>query len=331
MNILITGCGGDIAQAITKTFSHAPSFQYTITPWFYLIGCDISKKNAGRFYFPCTKVVPRAGTKDYLSSISKIIKEQNLDLIIPMSESELRYFTEEGIEDIDGVPLLMANKKTREIGFDKYKTYKFLKDNSFPYPWTQKMEDGKPIVLPCIAKPRFLQGSKHLTIIDEDNVDFYYNRAKNPGNLITNELMKGIFQEKLEPSDEEYTCGVYRTKKGETRTIIFRRKLHGGITGYGKVVRSRDIEVFLKRLAEKLDLRGSINVQLIYTDKAPIVFEINPRFSSTVLFRHILGFKDVIWSVKEMLGEEIDKYEIPEEGTEIFKSYEHHLTSRGRI
>ena len=51
-----------------------------------------------------------------------------------------------------------------------------------------------------------------------------------------------------------------------------------------------------------LDLRGSINIQLRFTSEGPRIFEINPRFSSTIYFRHAVGFQDLIWSVNDALG-----------------------------
>ena len=37
-----------------------------------------------------------------------------------------------------------------------------------------------------------------------------------------------------------------------------------------------------------------------------MVFEINPRFSSTVGMRHKVGFSDLIWSIQEtVLGESL--------------------------
>ena len=42
-----------------------------------------------------------------------------------------------------------------------------------------------------------------------------------------------------------------------------------------------------------------------FTKKGPMIFEINPRFSSTVYMRHKLGFTDVIWSLKEFYDEPV--------------------------
>jgi len=53
-------------------------------------------------------------------------------------------------------------------------------------------------------------------------------------------------------------------------------------------------------------LQGSMNIQLILTDSGPRIFEINPRFSSTVLMRHKLGFCDFLWSLDEAKGLSVD-------------------------
>ena len=38
-----------------------------------------------------------------------------------------------------------------------------------------------------------------------------------------------------------------------------------------------------------------------------MIFEINPRFSSTVLMRNYLGFTDLVWSIEEKFGLKLTK------------------------
>ena len=59
-------------------------------------------------------------------------------------------------------------------------------------------------------------------------------------------------------------------------------------------------------VAAGMNLYGSINIQLRITDKGPRIFEINPRFSSTVLMRHRIGFCDLLWAIDEAQGLEVD-------------------------
>jgi carbamoyl-phosphate synthase large subunit len=68
------------------------------------------------------------------------------------------------------------------------------------------------------------------------------------------------------------------------------------------VIEDKATSLMCQLIAQGLDLRGSMNIQLRLTDMGPRVFEINPRFSSTVLMRHRIGFSDVLWALDEAEG-----------------------------
>ena len=126
----------------------------------------------------------------------------------------------------------------------------------------------------------------------------------------------------IEGDDAEYTCGLFRASSGEVRSIVLRRKLRGGLTGSGVVAMDSAIEELLHGLSEALALRGSINVQLRFRSGIPYIFEINPRFSSMVRFRHKLGFSDVLWSMQDRSHSIVARYRAPAEGTRFYKIYE---------
>ena len=135
-----------------------------------------------------------------------------------------------------------------------------------------------------------------------------------------------IVQEYLDGNGGEYTCGLFRSKNGVIRTIIIKRKLMGGLTGYGEIIDNSEINLLLIDIANKLNLIGSINVQLRITSKGPIVFEINPRFSSTIRFRHLLGFKDLIWCIEDQLNKSISNYYSNSVGKKIYKGYNEYIS-----
>jgi carbamoyl-phosphate synthase large subunit len=83
------------------------------------------------------------------------------------------------------------------------------------------------------------------------------------------------------------------------------RKLIGGLTGWAKVIYDPQALELCEKIAIGLDLKGSMNIQMRLTECGPRVFEINPRFSSTVLMRHRVGFSDVLWAVSEAEGKPI--------------------------
>ncbi|WP_408955690.1 ATP-grasp domain-containing protein [Natroniella sp. ANB-PHB2] len=305
--ILVTGCGGDIGQSVGKIIK----MNYKDIK---VIGCDIYDKHAGHLIFDICEVVPKATSPNYMKELKEVINKYKPDFIFPISEAELNYFYKNKITKIANVGLIRPNFKAMKIANDKFLTQEFLKENDLPYAWTIKASDGKPKEFPCILKDIFGRGSKNLKIIYEEDYETYKDYSE-----------EFIFQEYLLPDDEEYTCGVFRTKKSEVRTIIFNRTLSRGYTNYGEVVVNEEISKLLKVVAEKLNLIGSINVQLRLTKKGPVIFEINARYSSTVLFRHMLGFEDVIWSVDDYFNNPLEKQEPAKAGTKIYKGWQEYI------
>jgi len=277
-----------------------------------VFGCDINDQHAGKFIFDKCSVVPECRSVGYMDALRKIIKEFRIDIVLPASEPELRFFTQEKLYGkLFDKPLVTANLNTMKIGFDKLLTTEFLKNEGLPFPVTQIASDEKEPNLPVIMKSRNGSGSKSLFLIKEMN-DYNFYRKKYPDFIV---------QELIENDDAEFTCGVFRDSKGNVRIISYKRKLMGGFSGFGIVIQNNEIDELLLNIAEKIDLRGSINVQLRLSNRGPLVFEINPRFSSTVMFRHLMGFKDVIWSIQDQMGDSISDYTEPKIGTKFYKGF----------
>ena len=287
-NILVTGCGGDIGQSIGKILLKS---KYTKN----LFGIDISEKNAAQFIYPNFSLGLRCSHPDYLQSLESFIKSHNIDLIIPISEPELRFFSDQKIlNKIGRANMITASSLALEIGFDKFKTADFLKREHLPFPETFLAKSLKEINnFPVILKSRTGSGSKDIHKINSNEEFLFYTK---------NNLDEYIVQEYICDNEGEFTCGVFRSNSKEIRTQIFKRKLSSGYSGYGEEIENINITNLLEKIAMKLDLTGSINVQLRIHENIPKIFEINPRFSSTVLFRHLFGFEDLIWSIEDSMG-----------------------------
>lgn len=310
MNVLVTGCGGDIGQSIGKILLEFKKVKK-------LYGCDISDKNAGIFIFKNFFLSRPCSDKNYLNFLEKNIKKFRIQLVIPVSEPELRFFNQNNISKLGDAKLIMPSTYAMHVGFDKFETYKFLKKIKAPFPKTEIFTSNSKIVkFPIILKSRRGSGSSSVEIIE--NIE-QYNCKKNLYND------NYIIQELIEGDNNEYTCGLFRSTYGEIRTIIIRRELMSGFTVYGEVIKNNKIEKLLIKLANKIDLNGSINVQLKLTHKGPIIFEINPRFSSTVRYRDLLGFKDVCWCIDDHLKKPLKTYKNISIGKKIYKGFTEYI------
>lgn len=304
LRILITGVAGDIGFGAGKILRH-----YYVDS--FLLGVDIDGNNPALAIFDMFKKIDCADSDTYEKNMIDLVKSKNINLIIPTSEAEISIFWKTGLVNFfekNNIKVLILSNRIVKNSLDKFKTYEFLKNNELEYPDTYLANDFKSQnKFPMIFKLRSGQGSKGLRII--------YSH----GDIKKSELNDtNIIQEYLPDDDQEYTCCVFSDGK-ICRTINIRRKLKGGFTHSGEVVESELIDSYIKKIAKLLKLQGSINLQLRVTNRGPVLFEINPRFSSTVVFRDKLGFRDLIWSIQFRFGDKVEKYTKPRDGTKIYR------------
>lgn len=307
-NILVTGCGGDIGQSIGKILKSNTLFGK-------VYGVDLHMEHAGIFIFDECFVGKRVDDSQYVEFINKLIDKYQIDILLSASEPELRSFLVTRVhEQFTVSTVVMANDLSMDVGFDKLKTAQFLEQHQLPFPITTLASATTNPKFPCILKSRTGSGSKDLFIVkDEEELSFFTRKYPD---FICQEFLPGV--------DSEYTCGLFRSNS-DCRTIIFKRKLMGGFSGFGIVEENQKIKELLLLLAQKLNLQGSINVQLRIVNDTPYIFEINPRFSSTVRFRHLLGFEDVFWSIKSALNLPIDDFVDPPIGKRFYKGFSEYL------
>lgn len=288
-NYLITGIGGDIAQGICRILR---AYDQSSN----LIGTDISSKHAGCLFVDHFNVIPSAHEVDsYLDHLQSLIAEFDIHYLIPTSETEIEVISNH-INLFENIHVIYPGTKVVEKCIDKYITNKFLSSLGLPVPWTSSAKEKISFEYPCIFKGRKGAGSKVLfTVESEDEALFLAKRYPD-----------GIFQELLLPHDNEITCGVFRSKNNKTAVLQFQRILNEGTTSWAQTVYYQDIEDMCKFVAENLELEGSMNIQLRLTEDGPRIFEINPRFSSTVYMRHLLNFDDVVWSILDAKGISFD-------------------------
>ncbi|MFX0090209.1 MAG: ATP-grasp domain-containing protein [Candidatus Hodarchaeota archaeon] len=140
-------------------------------------------------------------------------------------------------------------------------------------------------------------------------------------------------QEYLDTNDWEYTTGLLVDKNLNVPTICtFRREL--GRLGASHIIESGDyeeIDKLAKKVAKELGSPEPINVQFIRTEEGVKVLEINPRFSSTTVFRAMLGVNEVHLMTQHLLnGTEIEPKK-PEKGFVGLRYYEERIFQANKL
>jgi carbamoyl-phosphate synthase large subunit len=264
-------------------------------------------------------VAPAAKEDGYLNWLSTYIEQNEINLFIPTSESEIDFLNKNNINNISGAHVLIANYKAISYSLDKYACMAYLKSHMIRVPSNGIVGAETPSTFPVIVKPRAGQGSKQIKQFND--IQSFNQYA----------VVGQIWQEYLCPDDQEYTCPVYKSNIRGIQVIVMRRTLVGGLTGRGEIVSNPEIEDYVKKIAESLDLNGSINIQLRLTAKGACLFEINPRLSSTLVFRDKMGFCDLRWWIQDSIGAEncppLSSYAPPVPGTRFFRGVQEYITS----
>lgn len=300
MRVLVSGVAGDIGLGVGRILKEWGIFDD-------MHGIDISNDHPASIIFHQVDVAPKAESLNYLDWLTDYINLNKIDVFIPTSEAEIFVVSSE-INRVQKLCKVLINdpflvKKC----LDKYETLNFLSANNIVVP-----ENGLvgrynlPSRYPVIAKPRRGQGSKGIQKVDSISI---LKSLKN----------EYVWQEYLTPKNEEYTCAIYVAKNLSTRILVLKRVLSNGFTSKGLVVNNYLINNYVENIAKIFNRSGLFNIQLIFTDDGPKLFEINPRLSSTLVFRDKLGFHDLRWWLSECLNIELPKYKCVPEGTKIYR------------
>ena len=298
MNILVTGIAGDIGFGVGRILKEWGIFEN-------LIGTDIHEDHPGSLVFNLTMKVPQANDPSYIEQICKIITKFKIKLLIPTSESEL-YVIANNIDRLNKLTSVLTNSSNLiNICLDKHELLNFLDINGLKVPEHGLVGKDHPKKLPVIVKPRRGQGKKGVKKVLRM---FEYNISENK-----------VWQELLLPNEQEFTCAVYVSPNLEYKLLQIRRVLIGGYTGKGEIVDNQQVKDYIKKIVNIFKAKGCFNVQLRLTKQGPLLFEINPRLSSTIVFRDKLGFTDLKWWIADKLGLKKINYKAPKVGTKIYR------------
>ena len=306
MNILISGIGSDIGFNSGRILRdwNLPANIY---------GIDINSEHAGSFVFDEFRIAPSASDPSYLAWVESYIIKRDVQYFLPTSEAEISYLSNLSLNLLGDAKILLPNSFTVSHSLDKHLCMDVLSTAGLNVPEYGLVGVDWPKNYPVVVKPRSGRGSKNVLICHNAEEVMILSNAE------------CVWQSLLLPDKEEYTCPVYRSPNAGTRILILKRTLQGGLTGSGEVKASKEIEEYVYRIAQVMDLNGPMNVQLRLTKRGPVVFEINPRLSSTVMFRDKLGFCDLKWWILESCGQRLPSYINPEVGTKFYRGAQEYI------
>ena len=281
LTVLVTGVGAPVGVSIFKALRQSP-----LEP--RIVATDTAVMSVGLFRADAAYAVPHvtADGPGYLQRLQEICLREHVDMVCFGSEIEMRYVApyRSEFERVTGSRLVLNEPEYLEAFMDKWTMFRALRDRGLPVPDSVLASDPEAVAaflaqhdLPLVLKPRHGSGSKNVHVV----------HSHRELELLVEYVFEPILQELLLPEVEEYTVGVYKSPRtGYVGQIILRREMGAGLTYKAEVAFDPEIEeATCRKVVEAFDIWGPINLQLRKTAAGIKIFEINLRFSSSVVMR----------------------------------------------
>ena len=297
--VLVTGVGDTVGQALVK------AARQSALPC-RVLGTDRDEFSVGLQWVDAGFVLPHCSRPDaYLAEMRRICAGEGAQLILPGSEVELELLSRnaDALRTDTGAIVVASAPDVLRVGMDKWATCQFLERAGLSFPRYARADSAEEIErliaaagFPLIAKPFRGTGARGLMKI-ASREDIEAVRAAGVAMVV---------QEYLQPDDEEYSIEVYTLKDGrQAGAISYRRgQLIAGDTYKATVMPHDAAQAEARAVAAALGAAGPCNVQLRVTERGPVTFEINPRFSGGVSMRAHFGYNEVEMAIRDLVRDE---------------------------
>jgi carbamoyl-phosphate synthase large subunit len=218
--------------------------------------------------------VPLSTDPGYLAAIDRICLEERIGLLVPTIDDELQLFAEAARRFRDlGVRVAVSGPKAIAACNDKYQTWRALSSRGLPVAETFLPADLPAAPqFPLFIKPRFGRGSVGAFPVRNDReLAFFLQYVSDP-----------VLQPYL--SGPEFTIDVLSDFDAQVLSAVPRERvvIRAGVVDRGRTVRDETLVSLGADCARALECVGAINIQCRIVNGAPVIFEINPRFSGGI-------------------------------------------------
>lgn len=277
--IFMTGGGGAGTIAAAKFLKKTGKYR--------IILGDMHKWSAGLRFADKAYILPAGKNKRFAETVAGIIKKEKVDIFIPLVDEEiLKSYALK--KDFPGLILLLPEYDFTKMALDKWFLIKKFEECDLPCPETRLgYENCKNLKYPFIVKPRVGRGSRNMMEIKSKKQLEAYRVLSGLNN---NEI---LIQEKIK--GKEFTVSSVVNRNGDVLAVVPKEIIYKkGITIAAVTRFNREIKNLCMEIQEKLNPNGPFNVQLILkNDGTPIVFEINPRYSTTIALTMAAGVNEI--------------------------------------
>lgn len=283
--VLMTGAGGAAIPGLVKKLQNQG---------YRVLTADMNENAIGLYISDKGFLIPGGLAPGFLPAIREICRREKVDAVIPLVDEELSTAVE--LEE-EGIKVLLPRKKFIETCLDKHLLMKELEKAGIGAPGTRLASDGfEGLIYPIVVKPRVGRGSRGLGLVhsEDELVTFLQSSPYKPENLLLQEYIDG----------PEYTISVVVWRDGKVQAVVPKEIIHKqGITRLAVTKFNSKIDEICRLVQKHLNADGPFNVQLRLNKETgePGIFEINPRFSTSVSLTVAAGIDEIGELLKQAL------------------------------
>jgi carbamoyl-phosphate synthase large subunit len=291
---------------------------------FFVVGIDMLKDAIGFNFVDKSYVVPKGDSKNYIPRLMEIAEKNNIDVIIPCSDEELLSISKEKDKIMrKGLKAICSDFDIVYKSNDKGLMMEYLKDKDIEVPkffLPKSIEEIKEAAEELnypdnsfVVKPRLARGGRGFRVVKE-KIDFLCDRNEN---IKLEHLIDFLGEYKTFPSiilmeylpGEEYSVDAL-AYKGEPLHIVPRKRIKafGGPSVVGEIIENDEVRDMVEKIIRAFGFHLNVNIQLKYSKEGvPLVSEINPRVSGTIVANDAAGINLLYYGIKLTMNQKIPR------------------------
>ncbi|QIK63125.1 ATP-grasp domain-containing protein [Leucobacter viscericola] len=261
--VLVTGAGGPAGVAVIRSLLKRSDLT--------VFAADMDGWASGLYLVPAEqrRLVPPGRDDDFVPALSRLVAEDQLDLVISTVDVELLAVVDRRDELAPAI-LAAPSAETLQVSLDKLALAERCAATGRAPRTVLAGPDALAVdwEFPAFAKPRQGAGSRGIRMVQD--------RAA----LEALPLDEGLIVQDLLPG-EEYSVDVIADASGSVVAAVprTRARVDSGVAIAGRTLHDPELQETAAAVAEAIGLVGVANVQL-RRDRAgrPMLLEVNPRF-----------------------------------------------------
>ncbi len=235
----------------------------------FTVATDVSPLAPCLYHADRHALVPRADDPAYVPALAELVREHDVDLVVPLTD--LDQLTLARSRDELGAAVLLPEPEVVERVGDKYEAHRFFEARGISSPGTWLPHElPAEMRFPVLVKSRRGFGAEHIyRAADRAELEFFLDYT--PADSIVQTVCRG----------EEFSIDVFSDFDGRCLNAIPRTMLHstGGESIKGMTIKDWDLIEYGRVVAEALGLKGPATIQCFREDEERHeVTDVNPRF-----------------------------------------------------